>query len=393
MTAFLLHDEERAMTSVFETNATITDEMVDEVRKLIGRDLRVSQYNEFAAYDTIRHYAFGIGDDNPLWCDEAYAATTQYGVQLAPPIFLCSIIPSSVTPGLPGIQPLKVGDKWTWYRPTRLGDRIRARAKLTGVEVVEGRTAGRMVKQLGEIEYETIDGEPLAKVETQHLRVMRQGAEGGGLSYAAQEPHQYTESELDRIAHDVFAEERRGAEPRYWEDVKVGDEIPAVVKGPLDQISMTCYYAGAIGTPGYKACELRWKQWKQANEAPETMPGNYPVDYFQERVLPSLGHQDHSVARAIGMPGAYDNGHQRMGWLTHAVTNWMGDDGFLKELSIKIERPNVFGNTTWFTGRVTDVFDDGGQPCVSADLQGESQTGEINTTATAIVALPTRKQV
>ena len=24
--------------------------------------------------DNIRHYAHGIGDDNPLWCDPSYAA-------------------------------------------------------------------------------------------------------------------------------------------------------------------------------------------------------------------------------------------------------------------------------------------------------------------------------
>jgi acyl dehydratase len=378
------------VSRVFQNNHAITDEMVEEVRTLIGRDLRVAQYNEFASYDTIRHYAFGIGDDNPLWCDEEYASGTKYGTQLAPPLFLVSVIPSSVTPGFPGIQPLKVADHWTWYRSVRRGDRIRASAKLTAVDIVEGKIGGRMAKEWGEIVYKTTEGELLARVETEHLRVARPDGQGDGLSYADQPEHRYTDSELKRIERDVFTEERRGSEVRYWESVNVGDEIPAVVKGPLDQVTMTCYYAGAIGTPGYKASELRWKQWRQAHEFPETMPGNYPLDYFQERVLPSLGHQNHSVARAIGMPGAYDNGHQRMGWLAHAVTNWMGDDGFLKHLSVKVVRPNVFGNTTWMRGRVTSKTIRDGEACVIAEINGEDQTGQLNTLGEATIVLPSR---
>ena len=32
-----------------------------------------------ATRDNIRHYAHGIGDDNPLWCDPEYAAKTKFG--------------------------------------------------------------------------------------------------------------------------------------------------------------------------------------------------------------------------------------------------------------------------------------------------------------------------
>jgi acyl dehydratase len=377
------------VTTVFGHNSAITDRMVSDARALIGRELRVSQYNEFASFDTIRHYAFGIGDDNPLWCDEEYAAGTAFGVQLAPPLFLCSVIPSSVTPGFPGIQPLKVADKWTWYRPARCGDRIVASARLTAVDIVQGKVGGRMAKEVGEISYRTVGGELLADVETYHLRVTRPDGGDSGLSYASQEEREYTDRELEIIERDIFAEERRGGERRYWESVNIGDEIPAVVKGPLDQITMTCYYAGAIGTPGYKASELRWKQWRKANEAPDSMPGNYPIDYFQERVLPSLGHQNHEVARAIGMPGAYDNGHQRMAWLAHAVTNWMGDDGFLRNLDVKIVRPNVFGNTTWMRGAITEKFIRDGAACVVAELRGVDQDGGLNTEGRATIVLPT----
>ena len=41
-----------------------------------------------ASRDNIRHYAHGIGDDNPLWCDPEYAKTTAYGNIVALPSFL-----------------------------------------------------------------------------------------------------------------------------------------------------------------------------------------------------------------------------------------------------------------------------------------------------------------
>jgi acyl dehydratase len=378
------------MPEVFQNVETITDDMVTEARAIIGQELRVWQYNEYASYDTIRHYAFGIGDDNPLWCDENYGAATKYKTQLAPPLFLCSVFPTTVAPGFTGVHPMKAGDVWTWYRPIRLGDRIKVSAKLVGVEVLEGKNAGRMVRQTGEVIYKTTKNELLARVETQHMRVMRPGAAGGGLSYQAQEQRRYTDEELRRIEHDVFAEERRGATPRWWQDVTIGDEIVPVVKGPLDQITMTCYYAGAIGSPGYKASELKWKQWRQADEAPDTLPNNFEITYFMERVLPSLGHQSDAVARAIGMPGAYDNGHQRMAWLAHSVTNWMGDDGFLRTLSVQIRRPNMFGNTTWCRGRVIEKSVNDLEHCVTLELSAENQDGEINAKGTAVVVLPFR---
>ena len=49
----------------------ITDEGLDALRSRIG--VKIGQTLEpwchEATRDNIRHYAHGIGDDNPLWCD------------------------------------------------------------------------------------------------------------------------------------------------------------------------------------------------------------------------------------------------------------------------------------------------------------------------------------
>src|SRR5690606_31448621 len=45
------------------------DDALAEARSLIGMPIRVELWNHEASRDSIRHYAWGIGDDNPLWCD------------------------------------------------------------------------------------------------------------------------------------------------------------------------------------------------------------------------------------------------------------------------------------------------------------------------------------
>ena len=70
----------------------ITDEGLEDLRKRVGVKIEktVEPWCYEATRDNIRHYAHGIGDDNPLWCDPEYAKTTKYGDVLALPSFLFS---------------------------------------------------------------------------------------------------------------------------------------------------------------------------------------------------------------------------------------------------------------------------------------------------------------
>ena len=54
----------------------ITDEALDHLRARIGVRIEdtLEPWCHEATRDNIRHYAHGIGDDNPLWCDPGYAA-------------------------------------------------------------------------------------------------------------------------------------------------------------------------------------------------------------------------------------------------------------------------------------------------------------------------------
>src|SRR5260370_16382467 len=70
----------------------ITEEGLEDLRKRIGVPITdtVEPWNFEATRDGIRHYAHGIGDDNPLWTDPAYAAKTRHGTIVALPSFLFS---------------------------------------------------------------------------------------------------------------------------------------------------------------------------------------------------------------------------------------------------------------------------------------------------------------
>ena len=68
----------------------ITEEGLDDLRKRIGVPITdtVEPWNYEATRDAIRHYAHGIGDDNPLWTDPDYAERTKFKAIVALPSFL-----------------------------------------------------------------------------------------------------------------------------------------------------------------------------------------------------------------------------------------------------------------------------------------------------------------
>ena len=65
---------------------------------------------------SVRHYAHGIGDDNPLFCDPSYAAgpRTRHGQAIAPPSFVFPAEPHlqpGYVGGLPGVHAMWSGAK------------------------------------------------------------------------------------------------------------------------------------------------------------------------------------------------------------------------------------------------------------------------------------------
>ena len=112
----------------------ITDESLAALRQLIDVPIEDSlePWCYEATRDNIRHYAHGIGDDNPLWCDPDYAAKTHYGTLIAPPSFVFPLnrILSGYVGGLPGVHAMWAGADLTWHTPMLRGDAFTTKAYL-----------------------------------------------------------------------------------------------------------------------------------------------------------------------------------------------------------------------------------------------------------------------
>jgi acyl dehydratase len=372
------------MTEIFDIDTGILPEDLERAREMIGQPLRLRQYNHEATLDTIRHYAEGMGDDNPLWCDEAYAERSCYGGLVAPPTWVTSVF-AGIGPGFPGIHAFHGTTRWEVDRLVRRGERVVASAKLIGVKEVTGRKGGSMIIETGQADYATLEGEHLATVTSHAIRVPRPSS--GGLRYEPAKPHRYTEAEIDKIERHIVGQTRRGAQQRMWEDVDVGDELPVIIKGPLDPETGIAYYAGNLQF-GYQSCDLAWKRRWAARHQPETVPNVRPVSWYAQRTWGGVGHHDDDVAATVGMPAAYDNGWCRAAWLGQVVTDWAGDDSLMRMHEGRTVLPNILGDTLWIRGRVAEKRVDAADHVVRVELVATRQDGAVSATGNAEVVLP-----
>lgn len=372
-------------SDVFTHNTGIVDEEVEAVRAMIGEPLRIRQFNVEASIDSIRHYAHGLGDDNPLWCDEDYGRSGPYGTIVAPPTFLYAVWAPGVGPGFPGLQAFHAGGRWEFERPVKAGERIIATARMTDLQDIVGRRAGRMLLQIGETEYRTPAGELVGKNVSRAFRIPRPDAKGGGLRYEPRPPQEWSDDELEAMEHEILAYQRQGSTPLLWDDVEVGTSIPERLKCPLDLSTMISYYAGNLSA--YQSTDMAVKTRHLAKTDPDKLPNNRPAEIQAERTAYGLGHHNPGVAAAVGMPGAYDNGWMRIGWIQQALTDWIGDHGRLEVLDVSLHLPNTIGDTLRITGEVTAKRQAGNVHRVDLRIQAARQDGEISCRGTAAIRL------
>jgi acyl dehydratase len=350
---------------------TITAAALAELHDRLGKPVRRPEpYIEVATRDAIRHWAHGIGDRNPYWA--------QAGV--APPTILFAMdrVVSGYVGGLPGIHAMYAGTDFRWQRPIRVDDRVVGESVLHELIEKPSKFAKRAIQQVYRTTFTNQRGEVVCEADSWCFRTERETARERG-KYKAEGPHQYSAAELAAIKRAYEVEEIRGATPRYHDDVNVGDPVAEVVKGPLTVTSVVAFVQG-WGSLYVRGHGLAFDLF--ARHPALGIPNDFGVPEPPERV-----HWDEAMARAVGVPGAYDYGPERVAWLGHLVTNWMGDAGFLRRLTVKVLRHNLIGDTTWCRGRVTGTAPDG---AVTLEIDGTNQRGETIAAGTAEVLLPRR---
>jgi hypothetical protein len=78
-------------------------------------------------------------------------------------------------------------------------------------------------------------------------------------------------------------------------------------------------------------------------------------------------------------------------WLSHYVTDWMGDDAWLVRQSSEIRKFNYIGDVHVITGEVVDKRVEDGRCLVDIEMRGTNQRDTVTCPGTATVALPSRE--
>ena len=110
--------------------------LTEELKAWIGREAHYSAREELGRA-SIRYFALAMGDDNPLYVDDAYAKQAGYPSLIAPPTLVCET--SQYAHGAPnhdgyighewqlpvaGCRLIRAGNDYEFTRPVLPGDRI-----------------------------------------------------------------------------------------------------------------------------------------------------------------------------------------------------------------------------------------------------------------------------
>ncbi len=375
--------------------ALITPEQIEKIRGRIGYTIGYTyKWNDAATADAIRHFAHGVGDDNPLWCDPGYAAGSRWGELIASPLFYITMGEDTSPPmpkkvkdatrgALSGVHLFHAGTEIEWARPIVADDRLTYRGILSDVEEKKSEFAGQSVITHHDLRWTNAREEPVVWQHEWFVRTERRTAAERGKHNAVEEAR-YTDEDLARIDAAYAAERPRGAEPRFAEDVRPGDAIDGVVKGPLTVTDLIAMHMG-WGWGGYDFGPL-----KLGFKHRQRMPRFWTKDRRGAWDVVQRLHWEEDWAHEVGVPYRYDYGFMRTAWMIHALTDWMGDDAFLWRFWNRFTRFNFMGDTTWVRGEVTDVRVEDDRHVADLELRCVDQRDEVTATGGATVILPSR---
>lgn len=139
----------------------------------------------------------------------------------------------------------------------------------------------------------------------------------------------------------------------YFEDVKIGDAMPELSKGPIMKLQHVLY-AGASGDFN-------------------------PL------------HTDDDFAKAVGMKdGVIAHGMLIMGFVGQAVTNWVPKK-YLRKFGVRFAGMTKPGNTITITGTVKDKKQENGQNLIICEVLAQDESGDVKVTGSFTAALPSQK--
>lgn len=342
---------------------------------------------EVADWLTIRRFCASIGDMNPLYKDLTSSASSVYHTLIAPPTFIAAI--RTPTSGaaydqkdyqLAKIQTRSIME---WVDVIRLGDRLTSNLVVTDVR------GGS-----------PINGKPCAEVES--LATYTNSYEGpigtaSGVSnfipitpgsdlITARDTYQYSDKEISEIEKAIQSESPpRGRLLLYWNDVTVGDSLPSYVKGPLNLQDMMAWVVAeqkplALGSPVF------FDLGDTPGRIRTNPTTNWPFwDSDQE-------YEDILSVRNMGFVTPVSRGLHRACAAGQVITDWMGDDGFVRNMDVRLPNHFLYGDTMWLSGKVIEKYketvDDETYHAIKVNVVGINQLNETILDSTSVIYLP-----
>lgn len=138
----------------------------------------------------------------------------------------------------------------------------------------------------------------------------------------------------------------------YFEDVSVGDEIPALKKAPSTQ---------------------QLVQWAAGSG-----------DFYQI-------HYDTAFAQNTGLDGIIVHGALKHAWLGDLLHRYAAPGGRVQRVACSYRGMDVPGESYQLRGRVTKKSEESGRRLVELEIWGENENGQKTTPGTGVVELPSRE--
>jgi acyl dehydratase len=111
--------------------------------------------------------------------------------------------------------------------------------------------------------------------------------------------------------------------------------------------------------------------------------------------------EDNFSEKVMKTNGVILHGSLKRAWLAQMLTDWIGTEGWLKQLTTQfrgMDYPRHMkdfvtpedGETWWCKGKVTEKVEENGEAIVKCEIWLENGSGEHTTPGSAVVRLPKR---
>ena len=245
-------------TASAETFGVLNDDAIARSRGRNGVPQRIPTppHNFEVTVDGVRHFAYGYGDDNPLYCDPDYAAGTRWGGLIGPPTFLYTMGEDAAPNPTPETKALLKGDPFAGLGLVPGGDGVRVVAPVarsaTGCAACVPRSGWQTSRARSAVARRTSPATSSTPTAQASCTRIRRGTWINAERHSSRKRKKerrcaralHAPSSSPRSTPPTRPRQRRGSEPRYFEDVAVGEELPAKVKGPLTTTDVIVWHLG-----------------------------------------------------------------------------------------------------------------------------------------------------